>query len=261
MFDFRSCCRSKSLVFACFVACVSVLSVMSQYHIRSPLLRSMYHRMLDDERHRADDHVYWYHIDSSRLPADMCEKFIPLNQDAETSEFLNDCYEKADWVFTQIRDAVLKYMFSWFLTSTSINGWLRRGSMFIFSREQLQLLLNVSAHWRAENMLDLGAGDGMVTSKMAHYFNNVFVTEISSVMTTRLQEKGYMLLDVDSWSESSHVFDLIGCLNLLDRCNQPIAMLHSIKKSLRPGSGRLIVAVVLPFKPYVEVVIWHRTYG
>ena len=71
----------------------------------------------------------------------------------------------------------------------------------------------------------------------------------------------FRVLDIDTWNKSSYVFDLIGCLNLLDRCNQPITMLHSMRASLRPVTGRVVVAVVLPFKPYVEVgKSWDRSF-
>ena len=46
-------------------------------------------------------------------------------------------------------------------------------------------------------------------------------------------------------------FDVISCLNLLDRCDNPLTLLSKIKAALKP-SGRLVVALVLPFKPYVE---------
>ena len=47
-------------------------------------------------------------------------------------------------------------------------------------------------------------------------------------------------------------FDLIACLNVLDRCSKPSDLLHDIKKRLVPVSGRLVLAVVLPFCPFVE---------
>ncbi len=46
-------------------------------------------------------------------------------------------------------------------------------------------------------------------------------------------------------------YDAISCLNLLDRCDKPLTLLQTIKKSL-VKDGILIVALVLPFKPYVE---------
>lgn len=47
-------------------------------------------------------------------------------------------------------------------------------------------------------------------------------------------------------------FDVIACLNLLDRCDKPLTLLSDIKETLHPETGRLIVAVVLPFRPLVE---------
>lgn len=46
-------------------------------------------------------------------------------------------------------------------------------------------------------------------------------------------------------------YDVISCLNLLDRCDKPITILRKIKHSLIQN-GLLVVALVLPFKPYVE---------
>lgn len=60
------------------------------------------------------------------------------------------------------------------------------------------------------------------------------------------------VLEIDEWQATEFQFDLISCLNLLDRCDEPLELLKDIKKSLVPGSGRLILAVVLPFYPYVE---------
>ena len=61
----------------------------------------------------------------------------------------------------------------------------------------------------------------------------------------------YRVLDVEKWYESGP-FDVILCLNLLDRCDRPNTLLRRLKSSLAPG-GRLVVALVLPFSPYVEV--------
>lgn len=38
----------------------------------------------------------------------------------------------------------------------------------------------------------------------------------------------------------------------MDRCDRPNTLLRQLRASLSPG-GRLIVALVLPFSPYVEV--------
>jgi 2-polyprenyl-3-methyl-5-hydroxy-6-metoxy-1,4-benzoquinol methylase len=60
------------------------------------------------------------------------------------------------------------------------------------------------------------------------------------------------LLDVQTWPEAGIKFDVITCLNLLDRCDRPLSLLDELKASLSPG-GRVVVALVLPFNPYVEI--------
>lgn len=55
----------------------------------------------------------------------------------------------------------------------------------------------------------------------------------------------------ESNQDSFLKFDAISCLNLLDRCDKPFSLLKQIKNALKPN-GLLIVALVLPFKPFVE---------
>ena len=55
---------------------------------------------------------------------------------------------------------------------------------------------------------------------------------------------------VDSWM--NRTYDVISCLNVLDRCDKPLTLLRHIRNSLVSTSGRAVVAVVLPFSPYVE---------
>lgn len=47
-------------------------------------------------------------------------------------------------------------------------------------------------------------------------------------------------------------FDLVSCLNLLDRCSRPLDLLRQIRSSLVPITGRALIAVVYPFIGYVE---------
>ncbi|GBL84945.1 Methyltransferase-like protein 9 [Araneus ventricosus] len=110
--------------------------------------------------------------------------------------------------------------------------------------------------WKARgNLLDLGAGDGKVTEVMARDFRHTYATEVSPVMRKILAAKNYTLLDVDKWAnpdEGPRYFDLISCLNLLDRCDRPITLLQQIRSKLNPDTGILILAVVLPLSQYVE---------
>ena len=47
-------------------------------------------------------------------------------------------------------------------------------------------------------------------------------------------------------------FDVVSLLNVLDRCDKPKTLLREIRPLLRRPGGQLLVAVVLPFCPFVE---------
>nr|CAI5825519.1 unnamed protein product [Callosobruchus analis] len=122
--------------------------------------------------------------------------------------------------------------------------------MFVVSQPQFMKLLRANEDWKSDSLLDLGAGDGEVTAKIAPFFSQVFVTELSGPMRTLLQKKGYKLLDVDNW-HLDRKYDMISCLNLIDRCSTPKTLLKQMKSALKPD-GMVLLAVVLPFSAYVE---------
>lgn len=122
--------------------------------------------------------------------------------------------------------------------------------MFVFSNAQFRKLMNIPEGWKATSLLDLGAGDGKVTKMMANHFEKIYATEQSPSMRWRLRQMNYEVLEIDDWM--SRTYDVISCLNLLDRCDKPLSLLENIRQSLNENGGRLIVAVVLPFKPCVE---------
>ncbi|XP_077982874.1 protein-L-histidine N-pros-methyltransferase-like [Glandiceps talaboti] len=219
-------------------------------YIRSPLVRSLYWKAL--ESRREVNTSLWYECDLSRLPDHLQSLFVQSYKDEETATFLQICHDKSDWIMTQLSHVFFKMVLSLFMTNTSINGFIGRGSMFVFSTTQFRKLMQISDDWKTGKLLDLGAGDGMVTKCMESHFEEIFATEMSSPMRWRLESRGYKILGIDEWSNGSHRYDVVSCLNLLDRCDKPLSLLKDIKKSLVPGTGRLIVAMVIPFKPYVE---------
>lgn len=58
------------------------------------------------------------------------------------------------------------------------------------------------------------------------------------------------LLSVNEWYNKQQ-YNLISCLNVLDRCERPYQLLQQIHQSLKP-EGLAVIAVVLPFESYVE---------
>lgn len=151
---------------------------------------------------------------------------------------------------SQVKKLLIKILLSeryWYILKCYV---LDRGSMFVYSTSQFRKLMEISDDWTAESLLDLGAGDGRVTAKMAGHFDQVFTTELSTQMQRHLTSKGYTMLDINDWS--SRTYDTITCLNLLDRCDRPMTLLRDIRSALKPD-GYLIVASVSPYSPFVEV--------
>ena len=138
------------------------------------------------------------------------------------------------------------------------NGLLGRGRMFVYSTPQFRTLLDLDARKPSPltSLLDIGAGDGSVTERMAGLFEQVYVTEMSPTMRWRLGSKGYSVLDTDQWGNST--FDVITCLNVLDRCERPLSLLTKLRDHLNPQQGRLIISLVLPLKQYFEYTNHHR---
>lgn len=125
---------------------------------------------------------------------------------------------------------------------------------------------------RAGALLDVGAGDGHVTAQLAALphvdRNRIVVTEVSCVMAWRLRRRGYRCVRTDNLDDidgsggdcmrhleagqTRRHFELVSCLNVLDRCDRPRYLLHQLRSRLRPGSGRLLLALVVPYRPMVE---------
>jgi SAM-dependent methyltransferase len=78
-------------------------------------------------------------------------------------------------------------------------------------------------------------------------------------MVARLKARGYHAMQTLSIApqelarrNAGGFYDCVACLNVLDRCDRPITMLRQIHRILRPGSGKLLLSLVLPFDPFVE---------
>lgn len=141
--------------------------------------------------------------------------------------------------------------------------------------------------------LDIGSGEGEVASKLGEYFGTVVATETSPAMVKRCAEshRDWTVLETgtieDVWEkfkeqnvreeergtstksdaakrrvhklieeedkDRQRKFDCIGMFNVLDRCDRPFTMLSHIRNLLKPKTGLFVLAVVLPFRPFVEL--------
>ncbi|XP_063077298.1 methyltransferase-like protein 9 [Engraulis encrasicolus] len=248
--------QMRTLVFGAWVVFyIAFLLAMRRMwtgkYVRSPLARALISNMVSDTESSSYDQE-WYRCCPDLLGESLRPLFVQSHLDPDTQAFLKRSEEKSSWMFTQLYHSFFSTVFSPIMSRTSINGFLGRGSMFVFSGDQFRSLLGVGAEWRAERLLDLGAGDGGVTDVMGAHFREIYATEVSTPMKWQLQRKNYKLLAIDEWHRTGFHYDVISCLNLLDRIDQPLDLLRDIRQALVPGTGRIILAAVLPFQPWIE---------
>ncbi|KHN84562.1 Methyltransferase-like protein 9 [Toxocara canis] len=158
--------------------------------------------------------------------------------------------------------ALASAILSLVMTKTSINGVLDRGGMFVFSTSQFREFMQIPPEWDESNkfMLDLGAGDGRVTSVIAQFYKNVAVTEASQIMEWRLGQRGYKVLPLDKWPSIPDPLHLVSALNLLDRHFDPFTLLNS-KINLKGGTleeqaNSLVEQVFVPAG--FELIRWGK---
>lgn len=67
-------------------------------------------------------HFQWYNVKLEKLPKALASKFVQLDPDEDTQNFIRYSEEKSDWIFTQIWHSIAKAFLGWFMSQTSING-------------------------------------------------------------------------------------------------------------------------------------------
>ncbi|XP_043919927.1 protein-L-histidine N-pros-methyltransferase [Protopterus annectens] len=237
----------------CYCASLILFKKMWTAQYLRPVTRYLYHNVLNLRENSSNCRAYqWYMCNNENLCELLQTVFVQSYLDSGTQAFLDQSAEKSRWILTQLYHSLVSTIFSSFMSKTTINGWLGRGAMFVFSHEQFLQLLKIDPNWRSHRLLDLGAGDGGVTQIMAFHFEEVYVTEVSPTMVWHLQRKQYRVLGINEWQNVGVRYNVISCLNLLDRCDHPMTLLKTMKNVLEPTSGRVILAVVLPFCPYIE---------
>ena len=248
-------CRiSLAIVCISVFICLCAISMPYRRSHSTRLATQLVQKRQEDEFWlNADKSLSWYTMpDDLSLGSEIKEKFCSLNEDEETKSFIEASIVQSESWLIQSWYNLAKTVMSWFsYTHTDMNGILQRGSMFVLSTRQFQALLeHAGADIKDDaSMIDLGAGDGKVTAKMAPFFQEIFATETSKPMQRLLRSQHVKVLSIDTWMNQS--YDFIACLNLLDRCDKPLDMIRDMKKALKP-KGLLLAALVLPFKPFVE---------
>ena len=178
-----------------------------------------------------------------RLDAELASRFVEIERDAELLE--------AVACLTTARHGVLKTTLQralrFYLSDFDANALLGMYPMLLLCTSHWQRLLDGGG----KRLLDVGAGSGDVTSALAPLFEEIHAVETSRGMARRLRRRGYDVhsVDIAEAGPPGTDYDVVTCLNVLDRCANPRALLRSAKLALAPG-GRLVVALALPYRPF-----------
>eukprot|EP00944_MAST-04C_sp_MAST-4C-sp1_P013125 g13125.t1 len=199
-----------------------------------------------------------YGINESVMKPHILKMFVQSAIDKETEVFLETYCSETE---SSVRSA-LATMARKFMSQTDTNAFIGRGQMFVFSAAQLEsLLANAFEKDRIATissgmLLEIGAGNGDVTEKYQKFVRHITATEVSKYMVKLLEKKDCIDRVVETGSLNSfdvnEKFQIISCLNVLDRCDKPSQLLKDIHARLDPQNGILVVAIVLPWCPFVE---------
>jgi len=186
----------------------------------------------------------YYDVDVSALSPRLRDRFVKLSRDAATDAFLAQAGRgRHSWWRTQLHRLVRQFM-----SDFDTNGLLDMYPLFVASTEHWRLLLGQQ---RIPRLLDVGAGSGNVTRTLVPLAEQIVTTELSRHMAERLRRSGLECheLDLAERDLPGAPFDLITCLNVLDRTARPRKLLRQMHASLVPG-GRLLIALALPYNPF-----------
>lgn len=185
-----------------------------------------------------------YDCELGRLPSALRERFVRLELDDETRAFVDRACAGRHGRGT----AFLHSLLGTFMSDFDVNGLLGTYPLFLLSAAQWRGLLGPERHAR---LLDVGAGSGDVTARIAPLCARVETTETSRMMARRLARRGWACRRVDvAEAELEQRYDLITCLNVIDRSARPKSLLGHLVRALDDG-GRLVVATPLPYRPFV----------
>ncbi len=194
-----------------------------------------------------------YACELDRLSPDLRPRFVPSQLDTEGEAFLAASLKRKHrrselWAHRAL---------TLFVSDFDANAWLGMYPVFLFSTPQALALLEAARPSGLEQarLLDVGAGSGDVTTRLAPLVESTHCTETSRLMARRLKKRG-----LPCWLGragegapgdplASGAFDVIALLNVIDRASRPRALLAHAALRLPPG-GVLLVSTPLPYEPF-----------
>ncbi|HEY4158611.1 MAG TPA: methyltransferase [Polyangiaceae bacterium] len=194
---------------------------------------------------RLPQEQFRYSADRASLGAELAARFQELDFDQGAQEFVAHSREMRHGRVLTWTQRLTRL----FVSDFDANGWLGMYPMHLASSEQWRTLLGDEP---IASLLDVGAGSGAVTRALLPLCRDVLTTETSRPMARRLARSGICCRRVDLALEplgEERRFDLVACLNVLDRASYPKQLLRRACELLLP-QGRLVVALALPYRPF-----------
>ena len=189
-----------------------------------------------------------YSCELSALDDKLAARFVELEFDEATREFMDGASSARHSTWQGILHATLTN----FMSDYDVNGFLNMYPMFLIAETQWRTLLGGELSDKQARLFDIGAGSGDVTRELSPIFASVHTAELSRSMARRLRRQGFEChgFDVSERGVPDGPYEVVSCLNILDRCARPLALLEHASEALAPG-GLLVLATPLPFEPFV----------
>lgn len=183
-----------------------------------------------------------YVPDSQQLDLPVTAKFVPQQLDDTARAFIDRCLHSPSG---PVRTAVQRLLCG-VLSDFDVNALLKMYPMHLLSTNGFASLLGPKESFAKG--IDVGAGNGDVTSALLPLVGELTVCERSFVMRRRLKQRGFSLLTADIDGHTG-VYDLVACLNVIDRTKRPTSLVQSLARLVAPG-GKLMLSAPLPLEPF-----------
>jgi 2-polyprenyl-3-methyl-5-hydroxy-6-metoxy-1,4-benzoquinol methylase len=199
---------------------------------------------MTDEPFRIPELGLEYSCERAALPSALSSRFVRLDLGDEGRDYLQRALTSRPG---RAKTALHRVLRGW-MSDFDANGLLDMYPMHLLGTSQWRELLGATPGARH---LDVGAGSGEITRTIAPLAIETVTTEVSKMMARNLRRAGFRCLEADLAREQvpDPPYDLITCLNVLDRCERPRSLLSNLAHALAPG-GRLVIATPIPFDAF-----------
>jgi SAM-dependent methyltransferase len=191
--------------------------------------------------------------DIERL-GELAHRFVPSQLDAEGEAFLATALRRRHTRFGYWAHRALTL----FLSDFDVNALLGTHPVFLLSTPAALGLIEAARPGGVSGgrWLDIGAGSGDVTTRLAPLADAVQCSETSRYMARRLRRRGFRcwLGSVGEGEPGDPLldeppFDVVSLFNVIDRAPRPRSLLQAVAQRL-PSRGLLLLSTPLPFAPF-----------